>query len=200
MTLRFIKINPAGAPILHVLASQTSTDNLDEMVTSIMAPKDSETDPTELASSIGESISLICLIEPLPEVQSIVWIKDNGKIIPHSKYSSGKSESFSVTKETSTKKPMLKKKSMRNNFRIKYENLTLSDNLTNPEESDELEVGVGLNGVKTTRSHAGLMRSVLYIKDVRYQDLGVYKCKAINQYGSRVASVVVREKTLMGMH
>jgi len=202
---RYIKINPIGPPILRVLSTPTSSSSLDEMISSIMAPESAkEAKNVEVPSSPGESISLTCLIEPLPEIQTVVWLKDNGKIIPNSKYSiqeSHRSGTVSVAASDTAEQPDKKLKLSKNNFRIKYENLTLMDPTLNASDSSTQQQQQraldGLDGLRTTRSDGGLMRSVLYIKNVREQDFGVYKCKSTNAYGSRVGSILVRERNLL---
>ncbi len=205
---RFIKINPVGPPILRVLSAPSSSFNLDEIISSIMVPgSENDAKYVELPSSPGESISLTCLIEPLPDVQTIVWLKDNGKIIPNSKYTihdSRRSGTFSVAANEPSEQLDKRREILKNNYRIKYENLTLIDSrlnssdTTTQQQREALESLVeSLNGVQTTRSDAGLMRSVLYIKNVREQDFGMYKCKSSNAYGSRVGLILVREKTLL---
>lgn len=186
---RYIKVNPIGPPILRIISFPLTSSNMEKMISTVMIPAETEETNlkvSEYTSSLGDSISLTCLIEPLPEVQTVIWIKDNGKIIPNSKYSI-----FETI--TASSKP---KKSSRNNFRIKYENLTsVSNEVSNGEESVYLSDSlIGRKGLKSN-DDAGLMRSVLYIKNVREQDFGVYKCKSSNTYGSRTSSVLVREKT-----
>ena len=84
------------------------------------------------------------------------------------------------------------------NFKIKYENLTGSNG--NGEESvGRMSNTMNSDGVLISNADIGLMRSVLYIKSLRRQDLGVYKCKSSNAFGSRSVSVLIREKTLMGL-
>ena len=83
------------------------------------------------------------------------------------------------------------------NFKIKYENLT--DSSRDGEDfGGRATTSTTPDGVLITNVDVGVMRSILYIKSVRRQDLGVYKCKASNAFGSRTGSLLLREKTLMG--
>ena len=199
---RYIKINPSGPPLTHALSTPGGASNMNELIAAIMEPsKDHELkDSIEIATSVGLSVSISCLIEPLPDVHTIVWLRDNGKVIANSKYSIYDSP---LGQNTNVETAELNKKKLKN-FRVKYENLTIYEN--KPQEGDEtLEASTISSffneanlGVKTAHSDVGLMRSVLYIKKVRVQDFGVYKCKSSNSFGSRTVSILVRETTLLG--
>ena len=199
---RYIKINPSGPPLTHALSTPGGASNMNELIATIMEPsKDIELkDSIEIATSIGLSVSITCLIEPLPDVHTIVWLRDNGKVIANSKYSIYETP---LGQNTNVESVELNKKKLKN-FRVKYENLTIYEN--KPQEGDETLEAATISsffneanwGVKTANSDVGLMRSVLYIKKVRVQDFGVYKCKSSNSFGSRTVSILVRETTLLG--
>ena len=72
----------------------------------------------EAVSSLGESVALTCLIEPLPSIQTIAWVNDNGRILPNSKYSVFETLQRVDSESESKKKPK--------NFRVQYENLTVA--------------------------------------------------------------------------
>lgn len=208
LTRRYIKLNPIGAPVLKALPSNSvstssvTSNNNDEIISELMKSVDGNL--IEVAANLGASISLVCLIEPLPHFESIVWLNEMGKIIPNSKYSiyehkskltsSSSSGSSSETKTNSNQN----QRSMYRNFKVKYENLTLlsskSDDL---EENEEEQTIAKTEGLITNDGDVNLMRSILFIKNLREQDLGIYKCKASNSYGSNSVSILLREKTLM---
>ena len=234
---RFIKLNPNGAPILRALPSSSSSLASDQVMTLMMKSPitDSNQLPIiEVPATLGASASLVCLIEPLPQFQSILWSRDNGKIIPNSKYTlpelaldeakQGKNYEINnmnnnnnilsmlqTTVETPVTSASSKNKVARN-FRVKYENLNSNNGkvLANSEELGDnsnsnaggysISLLTSINGVTVSSDLNGIMRSVLYIKSVRKQDLGVYKCKSSNSYGSRTALILLRESTLMGMY
>lgn len=223
---RYIKLNPVGPPILRVMPSSVNSLSLDETMTLMMkisasemsnAPSVKSAIPLiEVATSIGSSVTLTCLIEPLPRLESTLWIKDNGKIIPNSRYSINDNEAGKKTEEDDVADLKVsvggKVKQMRN-FRVKNENLTVfgktladdglqddSDFLTNNGIGSKFGRFDNMQGIITTDGHSvGLMRSLLLIKNIRKQDFGIYKCKSSNGYGSRMALILVREKTLMGL-
>ena len=184
---RFIKLNPVGAPIVRALSS--SQAQLDEAETRTAAETDAR---IEMTAKIGSSATLTCIIEPVPEFSSVYWVKDGGKIIPNSRYSTSddfgeKNAIYSISSSEESKHRFL------SNFKVRYENVTsTSDKANRPASSSS-----SIDGIAAYDS-VGVLRSVLYIRNVRKQDLGVYKCKAINSYGSRVASILLREKTLLG--
>jgi hypothetical protein len=171
-------------------------------------------------------------VEPLPKLETILWTKDNGKIVPNSRHSildvnsemggTTKSSSSETSDESSSilegadssqqQQQALQKIRNLKNFRVKVENLTLFDQkgITSYENNeDDYYLASGgapksaqfeeVIGVTSTDGHAvGLTRSLLTIKSLRKQDFGLYKCKSSNSYGSRVALILLREKTLMG--
>jgi hypothetical protein len=193
----------------------------------------------EIATSIGSSVSLICLIEPVPQFDAIYWLKDTGRIIPNSKYTlfeTEKTAKHSLARNYehqsnnknnqheaagySIKLTTISSVKLTRNFKIKYENLTHSNlnarvvpneqssgliyasllaTSTKPLQVSNSDYAIGSSNDENPSNVAvGLMRSVLYIRNVRKQDLGIYKCKAINQYGTRTALILLRERTLMG--
>lgn len=220
---RYIKLNAIGAPVVKVMPSSVNSLSTDEMMSLMM--KTSLTEPytlnenlnqialIEIASSVGNSVSLTCLIEPLPYLESIVWIKDNGRIIPNSRYSILESykESSKQMEESSTQSALTTVSSLiaRNskNFKIKHENLTISsyaketdENLVSSLQSTSSPI-LNINGVKSTDvENVGLTRSILHIKNIRKQDFGIYKCKSTNSYGSRTAMILLRERNLLGFY
>ena len=84
-TRRFIKLNPVGPPLIRAFPS--SPVSHDETISALMRTPSSFSSTTEIAVSLGSSVSLVCLIEPLPHFESIVWLRDNGIVIPNSRYS-----------------------------------------------------------------------------------------------------------------
>ena len=117
-----------------------------------------------------------------------------------------------TTVETPVTSSASSKNKVARNFRVKYENLNsnsgkvlanseeLSDNSNSNAGGYSVSLLTSVNGVTASTDLNGIMRSVLYIKSVRKQDLGVYKCKSSNSYGSRTALILLRESTLMGMY
>lgn len=186
---RFIKINPGGPPVSKIFSSSLNLSP-EEQISMLMQSQESfdQQDPVrELAASIGSSVTLICLIEPLPHLDNLVWIKDNGKIIPNSY--------FSVQNTTLNK-------TISKNFRIKYENVTLGQKMLNVElvediEEDDLSNHNNKNIQSTDSNPLSLLKSVLHIKNIRKQDFGTYKCKSSNAYGTRFSMILIREKTLL---
>ena len=83
MTRRFIKLNPIGAPLVNSLTSLPG--NTDEAVSALMKTSTSSSQNVEIAASLGSSVSLVCLVEPLPHFDSIVWLRDNSIVIPNSR-------------------------------------------------------------------------------------------------------------------
>jgi hypothetical protein len=236
---RFIKLNPNGAPIVRALPSSSSSLAADQVMTLMMKSPiiDSSQLPViEVPATIGASASLVCLIEPLPQFQSVLWSRDNGKIIPNSKYTlpelldearparnyeinnmnNNNNNNILAMLQTTVETPVTSSASSKNkvarNFRVKYENLNsnsgkvlanseeLSDNSNSNAGGYSVSLLTSVNGVTASTDLNGIMRSVLYIKSVRKQDLGVYKCKSSNSYGSRTALILLRESTLMGMY
>lgn len=226
-TRRFIKLSPNGAPILGILPSTSSNSLLNEQMISLATHPhfDQQLSIAELPVSIGASIALTCLIEPIPAFQKVEWLRENGKIIPDSKYLAAKIETnnkyeinnknenlFATNEETTSDATFTaslnKNKNPRSlrNFKTKYET-TDEENTSNSNNelgSSHLEVIpttnylVSSSGVFPTGESGGPMRSILSIKNIRKQDLGIYKCKSTNSYGSRVAIVILREKTFIG--
>lgn len=185
---RFIKINPTGPPVGKVFSSNQNLspeEHISLMMQSDLSSKQHES-ISELAISIGSSVSLICLIEPLPRLDTLVWIKDNGKIIPNSQ--------FSVQNTTLNK-------TISKNFRIKYENVTVSQKMLNIELDEDIEednlITQNKNVQSTDSKPLSLLKSVLHIKNIRKQDFGTYKCKSSNSHGTRLSMVLLREKTLL---
>jgi hypothetical protein len=182
---RFIKLNPQGVPIAHpVLSSlQTADENLNYLM------KNSINDAVQpvlidIPVSLGASISLTCIIEPMPKVDSVLWLRDNGKIVPNSKFNRFDSSSFIEGK--SQKK-----------IKVKYENLTLisSSSIGNV---DFLSEPNHKSGVQTLNGDSvNLLRSILFIKSIGKDGLGTYKCRTQNSYGSTTIVFMVREKSLL---
>lgn len=214
---RYIKLNPTGTPVSHPLSMSSSYLPVEQLVKFLMKDSVSDAfttlfDQTEQAKSpliieipvtLGSSVSLTCLVEPLPVLDTLIWVKDNGRVIANSRYTahgfkpSGEASKFS-------------------NFKIKHENLTLIDP-TKPDfvdveltrEAEEAESNTSdmlmnsdlllSNGIKIVDGKSvSLFKSVLFVKKVGRDDLGVYKCKSINAYGGRTIGFLVREKTLFG--
>lgn len=157
----------------------------------------------EISSSIGASVTLTCFIEPLPKLEKLIWTKDNGKIIPNSKYSIYDDEHNRI--ESSIESTDLNKQSkMFTNFKVKFDNVTVfeskkassDDQYFSRVQSSKVEENQGVSS--TDVGNLGLMRTVLTIRAVRKEDFGVYKCKSSNVFGSRSVSIILREKTLMG--
>jgi hypothetical protein len=217
---RFIKLNPIGPPVSHPIPSLVNTyaSITDDTVNYLM--KNSLTDAydaisqepgtqlplIDIPASLGTSVSLTCLIEPLPNIEQIIWLRENGKIIPSSKFLIESNVRHGSTEETTTNtKPA-------RNIKIKNENLTLLHNIKYdfgdenseeelPSQSEELNADLmATNGVRSINGNSiNIMRSMLFIKTIRQEDFGVYKCKSINSYGSRTIMFLLREKTLMGI-
>jgi hypothetical protein len=225
---RFIKLNPNGAPILGIVPSVSSNSVAnDQMMSLATHPNfDQQLSIAELPVTIGASISLTCLIEPLPSFQKIEWLRENGKIIPDSKYLASKyaetenkyeinnkNENLFTNEETTSDATFTgafnsKNKNARSlkNFKTKYES-TDEENMSNSNNelgSSNLEIIsttnylVSSSGIFPTSESTSPMRSVLNIKNVRKQDLGIYKCKSTNSYGNRLAVVILRERTFIG--
>lgn len=177
---RYIKINPVGPPILRILPQQTSQQQPSERdLSTVMVPEGEVAAVGEAATSLGDSVALTCLIEPLPTVQTIVWINEHGKILPNSKYSvfesvQGSDFGFDTTEDNDSKKQP-------RNLSVQYENLTEQ----------------GSSEARAAKTDAGVMKSVLYIKNVRPQDLGVYRCVASNGEGSSASAVLLRQATFL---
>jgi hypothetical protein len=151
---RYIKLNPIGPPVPRVMSSSINSFNSDEMMTLMMKISASEIYTTstskwqsplvEVAASVGGSVTLTCLIEPLPKLDTLVWIKDNGKVIPNSRYSAwdnddlnkpdeetndetsvSESSSSSSAKSASSARMNAANHKYGRNFRVKNENLTV---------------------------------------------------------------------------
>lgn len=157
----------------------------------------------EISSSIGASVTLTCFIEPLPKLEKLIWTKDNGKIIPNSKYSIYDDEHNRI--ESSIESTDLNKQpKMFTNFKVKFDNVTVfeakkassDDQYFSRVQTSKIEENQGVSS--TDVGNLGLMRTVLTIRAVRKEDFGVYKCKSSNVFGSRSVSIILREKTLMG--
>lgn len=181
---RYIKINPVGPPILRILPRQQHKSPESEAESgTVMVPEGvGATAGSEATSSLGDSVALTCLIEPLPAAHTIVWVNEHGKILPNSKYSvfeSVQSSDFGV--DTTESSGGSGKKQTRN-LSVQYE---------------KLAVGGASADSAAARTDAGVMKSVLYIKNVRTQDLGVYRCVASNAEGSSSSSVLLREATFL---
>lgn len=131
--------------------------------------------------------------------------------MPNSKYQVA-DEIVGVSSETfeTSQSSSKNQKSFSSNFKVKFENLTLTgakQTVTNENEEEffsgqgqkSFKADAAIHGVISTEGqNVVLFRSVLTIKNVRKQDFGLYKCKSTNSYGSRVVSIVLRERTLMG--
>lgn len=248
---RFIKLNPNGAPIVRILQTTKSVQNLDDshlyfnaptsswsssasyqrMLTSISTAEHEVTNTVGV--KIGSSISLTCLIEPVPEFHTIYWLKEDGKIIPNSKYTSLGGDSsvefnglhnseqqqpldtigYSISDDGDNNKQQQDHHDHRDpsftNFKIKYENMSSMSFGSGGDENKQQQQHQSKHAHLSGQQHlttdgivqidsVGLMRSILYIRNVRHQDIGVYRCKAINSYGSRAVSIVLREKTFIG--
>lgn len=195
---RYIKLNPNGTPILKAISSSNiaGSINSDEVVSELM--KSSDSNQVEVAANIGSSISLTCIIEPLPQFDTIVWMNENDKVLSNSKYSinddnnnNNNLDETNIQINTQTTQLQSNKAKFYKNFKFKYENLTLYNSKSASELNyDDYEQ-------YSTQNDISLMRGVLFIKNLREQDLGVYKCKATNSYGSRTVSILLREKTFM---
>ena len=150
----------------------------------------------EIPVTLGSQATLTCLIEPLPAFKKLIWLKPNGYLVPNSIYTSH--EKYNDLDSYSNNK-------FKFNFKVKYENLTkfnsdskIDETNFNKMNEDENRVYANHNDVIVANEATGLMKSILYIKNVRKQDLGIYKCKSINSYGSRTVMILLREKTLIG--
>ena len=101
---RYIKLNPNGAPILGALPSTSSASLTSDQIMSLSTYPhfDQQVSIVELPVSIGDSVSLTCLVEPLPVAQKIVWLRENGRIIPNSKYAS---DSYAVDSSKNENSP-----------------------------------------------------------------------------------------------
>ncbi|CAF0810103.1 unnamed protein product [Brachionus calyciflorus] len=206
---RYIKINPSGPPI-GKLFSFNQNYNAEEQLNLLMKTQEVNEENSlipELAASIGSSITLTCLVEPLPYLDSLIWIKDNGKIIPNSRLSISEQIISNLTNKTVLSKQ---------NYKIKHENLTIlnqkSQDFDNYEEDQDIEeenfnfelskfrneLVTSSSGIKTTDFQSILfVRSTLHIKNIRKQDFGIYKCKFSNSFGSRVSMILLREKNFL---
>ena len=235
---RYIKLNPIGVPVSHALPSSmisgsfiASSAVADEAVNYLM--KSSVTDAyaaltyagvhsqaplIEIPSTIGASASLTCLVEPLPHLDTLIWLKDNGRIIPNSRFSIAESSSSAMDSAAAFSADSMRLR----NVKVKHENLTLTagnsklDHVTaataaDDDDDDDDQVKkldrdelinadlLATNGVRSVDGQAiSLMRSVLFIKSVRREDLGVYKCKAVNAFGSRTILFLLRERNFLG--
>ena len=209
---RYIKLNPVGAPVSHPVPASVNTyasvtddtvnylmrNSLTDAYASLAATYESSGSSgvqqlplIEIPSSVGTSVSLTCLMEPMPRVEQIVWLRENGKIVPSSRFSidsaGDKSLDSSMEEQAGAGGPKVAK-----NLKIKYENLTLglngkadySSNIGDKEEegvSESSELNADLmatNGVRSVDGNSvSLMRSMLFIKSVRREDFGIYKCK-----------------------
>ena len=211
---RYIKVNPNGAPVLGVLPT-TSLSSLtnDQIMSAATHPHfDQQMSMVELPVTIGSSVSLTCLVEPMPSLQRIEWLRENGKIIPESKYEPISTEyeiNHRNVETTSQESSLVKTKNARSlrNFKVKYESTddesvsNLNGELSEPLDQPVVSTSnylVTSNGVLPASDSSGPIRSVLSLKHIRNQDLGVYKCKSTNSYGSRTALILLREKTLIG--
>lgn len=157
----------------------------------------------EISSSIGASVTLTCFIEPLPKLEKLIWTKDNGKIIPNSKYSIYDDEQNRIESSSSIESTDLNKQSkmLFSNFKVKFDNVTVFEAKKDEQyfsraQTSKIEENQGVSS--TDVGNLGLMRTVLTIRAVRKEDFGVYKCKSSNVFGSRSVSIILREKTLMG--
>lgn len=178
----------------------------------------------EVVSSIGASVSLTCLVEPLPQLEKVVWTKGNRKIIPNSEYTIDSGDQQVKIDSNVESSPHLNSKKSNSNIKVKFESLSLfgvkqgvgasyydaEDDGYSSSMLQQAIVGSNKNvggdelieGVTSTDSQKtmGLLKSVLTIRNVRKQDFGVYRCKASNAYGNRRVIIVLREKSLMGIN
>ncbi len=216
---RYIKLNPIGPPVSHPIPASINTytsitddtvnylmkNSLTDAYTTISQDNENRLPMIEIPSAEGSSVTFTCLVEPLPSVEQIVWLRENGKIIPNSKFSIDSNLRLKSTTEATNIKQT-------RNIKIKNENFTLlntkpdfyesiSDSEEFPSQSGELNADLmATNGVRSVDGNSiNLMRSMLFIKSIRNEDFGVYKCKTINSYGSRTIMFLLREKTIMGM-
>ena len=200
---RYIKLNPVGAPVLKAMpstavsTSSITSNNNDEIIAELMKAVDAHL--VEVTATIGSSVSLICIVEPLPQFHTIVWMNEFGKLIPNSKYSIFETLKDDLNAQTTPAQQHLNKARILKNIKVKYENLTLFSSKSSNEINDDDPIEFKNEGLITNEGDVNLMRSILYIKTVREQDLGVYKCKSSNSYGSHTVSILLREKTLMGI-
>ena len=181
-----------------------------------------------MISSVGASVSLICLVEPLPRLEKLVWTKGNRKIIPNSEYTivggvstTNQQQSIETNDENSI---LSKSNNLKNNIKVKFEHVSVLNGggegkldqdfeddayasqqvrSGNHDERDDRGGGQGgeqIEGVTSTDGgkSVSVLKSVLTIKNVRKQDFGIYRCKASNAYGSRRVVIVLREKSLLG--
>jgi hypothetical protein len=182
---RFIKLNPMGAPIIRLFSSNSEK----EIHSSIHHHRESE-----VAADIGSSVQLTCLIDPLPEFNSVIWLRGNGQIIPNSKFQivtekrptdeSAKQHRLTIRTEQ-TKRPYdlnIEYIDSKTNLKVKHGNSSLS-NGDRPAKKDEKKV----DSIKST----------LFIRNIKRDDLGIYKCQSTNSYGSRTSSILLREKGII---
>lgn len=83
-----------------------------------------------MVSSVGASVSLICLVEPLPRLEKLVWTKGNRKIIPNSEYTivggvsttNQQQQSIETNDENSI---LTKSNNLKNNIKVKFEHVSV---------------------------------------------------------------------------
>ena len=243
---RYIKLNPIGAPVVHALPaalSAFSPHSLDDTVSYLMkssltdayysssggavSDSSSSTPPIEMPSTLGAPVSLACLVEPAPGFDSVIWLRENGRVVPNSRLLLGKEAVVSGDSSNEDTSSINKYYSARGGLvKVKHENMSLlldskldyapdddgdsekqpqrqsgEDNNDNDDDDDEKELDFSAEDTRVRAVDAraaSFMRSMLFIKSLRKEDLGLYKCRVVNAYGSRTVVYLVREKTLVG--
>ena len=198
---RYIKINAIGAASTRTISTSTNALSPEQIATFMMKSVLKQVHAIEIAAKLGDSVTLACLVEPLPQYDRIYWSRENGKIIPHSKLSVYSHADEMKQDELGGAERI---KLMRN-VKVKYENLTTANSKSEPaymdqhmssEEHAALSNAIDSNGIELT--NRDVLRTTLHIRRVSKKDLGVYKCKSVNAYGSSEAYIVLREQTFLG--
>ena len=219
-TQRYIKINPSGAPVprsvqapASSLSSSMSSSSLtslsfEEIANRLMVLDETMTsvyDAQEVyvAASLGSTLTLSCIMEPMPRYDNLIWLKDNELIVL------GGGGGSSGDRHSS--------------LRIKHDNVTkalreeATTYLTATSGSASLvgnggdvrhhqrqhhhhhqDVSISQRGATLVNDVSSLVRTVLIIRDVKPADLGVYKCRSSNAHGARSVTFVVRETNVFG--
>ncbi len=156
---RFIKLNPLGEPSARLLMG---TDE-----------------------EIGESaikyfpfqttVTISCIVDPLPESKGIIWLRDNNKHLFDTKFIVNEHKS-DLNEDHLT-------------VDYNYENYFLQE--LEHESSDPLK---NVTYKVNTEINKDGIKSFLTIKTMHPNDFGVYKCRSWNKYGSKEVSVTLKEE------
>ena len=149
---RNIKINPLSAPAVRI-ALESEDENESTMMVKYQP--------------ILSTLTLSCIVDPLPEYKGIIWLRENNKFLFDTK--------FIIQNENQKQ------------VDIDYEQYLIEE-----MENDDVSLKNFTYKVNTEVTKDGL-KSFLHITLKSQQDFGLYKCRAWNRYGNREVSVTIKE-------